>query len=174
MTAGGGEKEERRIRRRALVASSKTETGSLSRRVRRFFHRWRPGDLDKAGASSCASSSSSSLAGSVFRAEVHARMRRDWVKRAAVCTSRLVTIAGCGRRLIGADGKISSVRNSLPGKGDRRVRRPSAPLSHFSMGRACTTTPRAATSRLGAPKGQQPRLYTSGHAVVMVPHATYT
>jgi len=39
--------------------------------------------------------------------------------------------AGCGRRLIGADGKISSVRNSLPGKGDRRVRRPSALTSFF-------------------------------------------
>lgn len=47
-----------------------------------FFHRWRPEDLDKAGASSCASSSSSS-AGSCFESRVTrenaARLMSVWL-----------------------------------------------------------------------------------------------
>lgn len=67
----------------------------------------------------------------VFRAESYTR------ECLAIdeCAAWLVTIAGCGRRLIGGrDGKISSVRNSLPaGESSPRVSAPTFPLlSHFS------------------------------------------
>lgn len=60
----------------------------------------------------------------------------------------MVTIAGCGRRLIGGrNGKISSVRNSLPaGKSLFVYRpRPSALISFFSEQRPVTTAKVAVT-----------------------------
>lgn len=64
-------------------------------RIRRFFHRWRPEDLDKAGASSCASSSPS--AGSCFEARYTQECGAIGKCVAKRGTPRLVTIAGCGR-----------------------------------------------------------------------------
>lgn len=113
----------------SLIDVFDDDHGSRSRRVHRFFHRWRPGDLDKAGASSYASSSSPST-GSCFEPSV---TRENAERLMSVRRRGLVTIAGCGRRLIGGRRK-NLFREKLTSSGQVSLRvspRPSALISFF-------------------------------------------
>lgn len=93
-----------------------------------FFPRWRPGDLDKAGASSCASSSSS-FAGSCFEPRV---TREN--------ASRLMSVRlGNDRRMWSALNRGQRRKNlfreklTSSGRVSPRVSAPDLPLlSHFS------------------------------------------
>lgn len=115
-----------------LSVVSSTATGSRSRRIRRFFHRWRPGDLDKAGASSCASSSSSSGRGRVSSRGTRKNAARSVSVRQSGGAPRLVTTAGCGRRLIGGRRK-NLFREKLTCSGRSTCSRDLPLLSHFSQ-----------------------------------------
>lgn len=146
--AGAGEE------RHAALAVSSTTTGS--HRIRRFFHRWRPGDLDKAGAYFLRLF----FFFSIGPGRVSSRGTRKNAARSVSVwqsggTPRLVTIAGCGRRLIGGRRK-NLFREKLTSSGQSTCSRDLPLSSHFFSDYART------------PRTMNPALYRRINAIKAV------